>query len=345
MRLGARKPFLRVEHGAVFHTIEHAVATPPVARLRYNAGIVTAACQHEADGGRGEHVDLVDRLPRRDMVAFGSYDEHRFAQRRQGNSPAVDLVFAFGQIIIEKQTAQILAVHGIRHARAVGVPRHEIVHGRTLAHQIFGEDPRPDEIVRTQNLERTAHLAAVEIAPAPHHVLEQIELGLIDEKAKFSGFAELGLGREQGDARQPVVAIARHCGCGDGQQCAPETITQRVDMRVAADRVDGIDRCHRAQPSIGVHVEVAVGAARIVPGDGEDRVTLAHQPADQRIVRRKIENIIFHDPGGHDQHRLRMDHPARRFILDQFDQFVAIDDLSWRRGNSLANRERLNSRR
>ena len=50
------------------------------------------------------------------------------------------------------------------------------------------------------------------------------ELVLGDEQLQFAGLGEVGLGGEQRQAGQAVVAVARHGGGGDGQQRAAEAI-------------------------------------------------------------------------------------------------------------------------
>ena len=90
--------------------------------------------------------------------------------------------------------------------------------------------------------------------------------------------------------------------------------------------------------AIVVERDVAHLRAGIAPGDREHRVALTDQLADQRILRRQVQDVVFHDPGRHDQHRLAADLGRRRRILDQFDQFVAEDDLAGRRGEILADR-------
>ena len=62
----------------------------PMTRLADDAGVVAAARQHEGDVGVGEVVDLVDRAPRRDVVALGADGEDRHADILQRDRPAVD---------------------------------------------------------------------------------------------------------------------------------------------------------------------------------------------------------------------------------------------------------------
>src|SRR5262249_13871686 len=64
---------------------------------------------------------------------------------------------------------------------------------------------------------------------------------------------------------------------------------------------------------------------------------------DQRIVRRQVEDVIFPDPGGNDQDRLRTNRGARRRVLDELDQPIAINDLAGRLGDVAADNESVGS--
>ena len=106
-----------------------------------------------------------------------------------------------------------------------------------LAEQVVADRVGPDEVVRPQHLERAAHLRAAQIALRLHDVVKEIELVLGDEQLQFAGLGEIGLGGEQRQTGQPIVAVARHGGGGDGQQRAAEAIAGGVDLRIAADRL------------------------------------------------------------------------------------------------------------
>ena len=45
-------------------------------------------------------------------------------------------------------------------------------------------------------------------------------------------------------------------------------------------------------------------------------------------MRRQIEDVIFHDPGRNDKHRLRANLAGRGRVLDQLDQSIAVNDLA-----------------
>ena len=154
-----------------------------VPRLRNDARIMAAIGQRETYFRIGQHVDLMDRTPWGDMVGLCAHHEHRGFQRRQAGRLIARHKAPLGQIIPEKQFAQIFAVHGKGHPRTIGIPDHQVAGRGPLTHQIFVQDARPDQIVGTQHLERAAHLPAVEIAALPHHAVEQVQLRLINEEA------------------------------------------------------------------------------------------------------------------------------------------------------------------
>ena len=52
-----------------------------------------------------------------------------------------------------------------------------------LPKQIMVDDSRPDQIARAQQLKRARHLSAVQISLMPHHIVEVVELALVDKQA------------------------------------------------------------------------------------------------------------------------------------------------------------------
>ena len=69
---------------------------------------------------------------------------------------------------------------------------------------------RPDQVLRAQELEGAGHLLGVEIALAPHQVLQEVDLAFIDEERQLSGLGEILLGGKKRDALQPLIAVAGH---------------------------------------------------------------------------------------------------------------------------------------
>ena len=82
--------------------------------------------------------------------------------------------------------------------------------------------------------------------------------------------------------------------------------------------------------AVVVEPDVALVLARVLPRDGEDRVALAHQVADQRVLGPEVEDVVLHDPGRDDQDRLRPDLLGRRAVLDQLHEVVAVDHVAGR---------------
>ncbi len=76
------------------------------------------------------------------------------------------------------------------------------------------------------------------------------------------------------------------------------------------------------------------------PGDDEHRVTLAHRPADERVLRLHVEDVVLVDPGRHDHQRPAVDLLRRRRVLNELHQLVLVDDLARCRRDVLAEPER-----
>src|SRR5271166_6855750 len=89
---------------------EIAAALP---RRRNNAAIVPAIGERESDFGSSQVVNLEHRAPRRDVVALGADDENGQPNVLQGDPAAVELEAALGEVVLQKERAQILAVHPV----------------------------------------------------------------------------------------------------------------------------------------------------------------------------------------------------------------------------------------
>src|SRR4029077_11014386 len=77
----------------------------------------------------------------------------------------------------------------------------------------------------------------------------------------------------------------------------------------------------------------------------ENCESLLGEVLHQRILRREIEDVIFHDPSRNDEHRLGSNRGGRGRILDELDQSVAIDHLARRHGDITADLEILGADR
>ena len=260
--------------------------TVRMAGLGQDAGVVAAIGQHEGGIGIGQVMELVDRAPRRDVIQFGADREDRHPDVVDADRAAIDLEAALREVVVQEQLPQIFRVHAVGHARGIGVPGHDVDRGRALAHQVFAHEARPDQVVRSQQLERAGHLPGVEITALPHHVFKEGDLAFVDEEPQLAGLAEVGLRGEEAHAGETVVVIARHGGGCDRQQRAAETVADCMHLLRSGDgsgRVNGGK--HALQPVV-VEPGVAILATGILPRHHEHREALLGEVLHQRIHRR-----------------------------------------------------------
>ncbi len=118
-----------------------------------------------------------------------------------------------------------------------------------------------------------------------------------------------------------------------------------MDLALCDYRADRVDRGHYAIVQVLAHAEVTVCLVGVLPGHDEHRLALADQVADQRVPRRQVEDVVLHDPGRHDQDRLRDDLLGLRLVLDQLEQPVLVHHLPGRNGDVLAHDEFLEALR
>ena len=311
-----------------------------MAGLGDDARVVAAAGQHEGHFGVAQVVQLVDRAPWRDVVALGPDHEDRQAQIGQRDGAAVHPVAAGGQRIVQVERGQVLVVHARRHAGGVRVPGHQVVGLLAFAHQVLAHAPGPDQVARVQELERTRHLFAAEVALPQRDVVQEADLAFIDEQAQLTGFRKVGLRGQQGERLQRRQSgVAHHAaspGLGqrrsrDGQQGATQAITHGMHrMGFVLQVADRLQRVQHAELEVVVHREVVVGCIRIAPGQHVHRMALLHEVAHHRILRREIEDVELHDPRRDDEDRLRMHGGRLRVVADQFHQPVPVHHLAGR---------------
>jgi hypothetical protein len=99
------------------------------ARLSNYSAIVAAGGEQEGDLGIGEKMNLVHRAPRCDVIARGADSKDRRANVAQRDWSGANMIAALGQIVVEKEMAQIFGMHSIRHARGVRIPCHRSING------------------------------------------------------------------------------------------------------------------------------------------------------------------------------------------------------------------------
>ena len=119
-------------------------------------------------------------------------------------------------------------------------------------------------------------------------------------------------------------------GGGHGQKRPAKAVADGVDLGVRDDGADRFQSLEHPQPEIIVQSQIPVMGRRVVPGDHEDRVATIDQVFDERIAGREVQNVVLHDPGRHDQHRLVMDLLGGWRVLNELNQPVAVDHLPLR---------------
>ena len=307
---------------------------------RHNAPIVPAIDERESDFGAGQGVNLEHRAPRRDVVTLGADDENGQSNVLQSDWAAAEFEAAFGEIVVQKERAQILSVHPVRHAGGVRRPSGDVVGLVWLAHQIVVDDARPDEIVRAHHMEGAGHLARFENALLEHDVFEQCQLAVVDEQSEFARLREIRLRGEQCQGLEAVVVVALHAGRCDRRQRAADAIADEMRPLGAGDRERRADRRHEALAPIVVEAEVAIAGGRIPPRDAEDRESAVDKMPNQRVLRLQIEDIVFHDPRRRDDDRLRVHGFGGGTVLDDLSEVGARDDGALGQGDGLARLER-----
>ena len=260
------------------------VAAMRVAGFADDAGIVATAGEHEGHLGVREQPELVDGLPRRDVILLGADHEDRRIDVAQRDHPAIHRIAPGGEPVLEEQPAQVLRMHEIRHARLVGVPRHQVGHRLAFAQHIVLDDAGEDELVGTQDAEGARHLLRIQHALVPHHVFEKGHLAVIDEEHEVARLREVGLRGQQREGRQPLVAVARHGGRRDRQDRAAEAVAAGMDAAAGKEAADLVQRRHHALGPIIVKCEIAVIRRRVAPADHEHHVAAPEQEFHQRVL-------------------------------------------------------------
>src|SRR5215467_14880441 len=145
-------------------------------------GNVTAGSNHETHVTAHELRDTPSRPPGHNVVLLGSDGIDVVPDTAQIEFFSVQLDPAgHDQIILHVSVTQVPAMCGACHTRAVAVPVEEVKGRRILTEQVVVHDVRPDQVVRTQNVEHVRHLATVEIAALHHLLLDKIDPRVVHE--------------------------------------------------------------------------------------------------------------------------------------------------------------------
>ena len=219
-----------------------------------DAGVMPAAGQQESHAVAAEQtVRFVHALPRRHVVGLGADHERRRTHVVQRHGLSCHGEAVVGEFVVQVEPVQIFAVHLPRHTGAIGVPRHQVHHAVALAFQVSVHRGLEDKILRAQQLERAAHLAAFQHALAVHLGIQHGELAGADEQGKLARLAEIRLRGKQRQAADALVATRRKRRGTDGEQGAADAVAHGLHGRAGHDAGNCVQRAFQPQLHVVVH--------------------------------------------------------------------------------------------
>src|SRR6516164_115904 len=83
------------------------------ARRGNNSGIMPAVREHKCHIGVSQHLNFINRTPRRDVICEGTDRKNGNPNIAQRNWPSTDFVATFGQIIVQEEITEVLRVHAV----------------------------------------------------------------------------------------------------------------------------------------------------------------------------------------------------------------------------------------
>ncbi len=326
MLLGLGEPLVDIGAGGRLRPVPVLVFVP--ARRIDDTRDMAGAGQHEAHAaaeiGRAEQ----HRLGRRDVILPRGEIVDRHLDLLEIDRLAFNHHLAARQIVVEIAVAQIEGMIGRRHARGIGIPVQQVEGHRLLALEVVVDHIRPDQVVRSHQVERVRHLAAVEIAALGHLALERRDLLLVGKHLEVARIGEVDLARKKRRGGNPVIALGRHVGERDGKQRAADAIADCMHLAFAGCLLDRAERRERALVDVILERLLGEMLVGIDPRDDEHGQALIDAPFDEGFLRREIEHVELVDPGRHDQDRPLEHRRCGWLILDKLHQVVLEHDLA-----------------
>ncbi len=226
--------------------------------------------------------------------------------------PPVHLVAAFGEFVVEVEPPQVLRVHAVGQARRSAF--------QAIMSVIGVRSPRRySRIMRdqTRSLERRSWnapaICSASRKPCSHIMSSRNRNWLsLMKSCNSPGSVKSTLRGEEGQAwRSRRGAVARHGRGGDRQECTAQAVSRTMDLGIGHDGGNSVEGRHNAETAVVVERGVAHrSGSGLLPRDRKDRVAAVDEILDQRVPRRQVENVVFHDPGRHDEYRLGLDLPV-----------------------------------
>ena len=126
--------------------------------------------------------------PARDVVVFGRHRIQRLDDAVEVDRFAGDgQVVTLDQVVVQVHLAQVIGMHGARHARRIHVPEQHVERRQRFAEQVTVDPVVPDQTVRAQHAERGRHFAAVKVAALGHRLFQRTDTRLVNEDVDVAG--------------------------------------------------------------------------------------------------------------------------------------------------------------
>ena len=151
---------------------------------------------------------------------------------------------------------------------------------------------------------------------------------------------KVGLRGQERRGADALVAGRGHVGKPARKQRPANAIAKRVRLRLPRNLQHRVRRLEHAFAHVVFEGFGGEALVRVHPGDDENGKALIHEPFDEGLRRREVQDVVFVDPRRHDQQRDFVNRPGRRRILDQLHDAVLINDLARRNRQVLADLER-----
>ena len=219
-------------------------------------------------------------------------------------------------------------MHPRGHPSGIGVPVQQVERELIVAQQVVVDHEGPDQVVGAQHVEGLGHVASFQEAAAVHLFLKRAQLLLVDEDAQLARLGEVHHGDEEGGGLDPIVALGRHVGQGRGEQRATQAVPDGVHLALSGRLLDSVECGEKALLHVILESLLRERHVGVDPGDHEYGMTLADRPADEAVLRAKVEDVELVDPGRRDQQRPLQHSLGVRGVLDQLHQVVLKHHLA-----------------
>ena len=165
-----------------------------------------------------------------------------------------------------------------------------------------------------------------------HLLLKSGDRCLIGERAEQSRLREIGMSIEECRGLDGIVTSCRVVGQPDCGERSTQAHRHRVHRGGTGDVTNDSHGIQRSLEQVVAESEPAHRLIRIAVTDRKTRMTVLDGPLDETLARCQIHDVELVDPRWAEQQRNRVRLRCLWRVLDQLDEFAAVDDAS-RRGS------------